>query len=360
MLGIFGNNMFFRSQYSLGIDISDLSVKVVQIKKTRSGKTVSSFGASNISFGNITEGEILRPDVVSSAVLEALSNASPYPIKQKQVYCSLPENKTFVRIIEMPEISVQEMKGALKWQIEENIPLGADQIYFDWKILDKSFNPNSHQMQVLVVAVSKIIVDSHVSMLESAGLELVGMEVESLAQAHALIQHDTQGSVLIVDMGSRKTSLSFFVDGAVCFTSSIPVSAQMITDSISKSFSISSEEAEVMKMEKGIGSFVQRDLLFESVEPILESLIAQIQSSIDFFIGSLKYRAQIDTTIVCGGGSNTKGLTGYLSKRMNRNVIKGNAWTHMQFKKKLPIIPQDESVRYATAIGLALRGFEEV
>lgn len=359
MFDFLGEHIFSGVTSSFGIDVSDLSVKVVQVKRSRFEDEVCSFGASKIPPGSITDGEIIQPDIVSRAILEALASASPRSMKPKQVYCSLPENKAFVRIVEMPEISDSEIGEALKWEIEENIPLGIDQIYFDWKVLEKKFNPNSNRMQVLVVAVSRTIVDSYGALLEGIGLEPIGMEVESLAQAHALMPDGVQGATLIMDIGDRKTSLLFSVDETVCFTSSISVSAQMITDAIAKAFGISLEEAEAMKLEKGIGSFVQKDMLFEAVESILENLISQIRFSVDFFINSLRYRPQVDRVLLCGGGANTKGLIGYLAKRIGREVIKGDTWASMRFQKRLPIIPREESIKYATAVGLALRGFEE-
>jgi len=50
-------------------------------------------------------------------------------------------------------------------------------------------------------------------------------------------------------------------------------------------------------------------------------------------------------------------LIPYLSKRLSKEVEIGSPWIAEDIKNKIPIMNKDESVQYATAIGLALMNY---
>jgi type IV pilus assembly protein PilM len=189
---------------TIGIDLSDLSVKAVQLEREGKKDKIVSFGLANIPPGNISGGEILNKEKVASAIREMIERAVPKKIKAKKVICSLPETKAFLRIINIPKMKKEEVQEAVKWEMEADIPISIDQAYYDWNILDKNFAGSENKMSVLVVAVSKKIVNQFVEVFELAGLEVVDMEIESVAQARSLInKNNDKETAFIVDIGSR-------------------------------------------------------------------------------------------------------------------------------------------------------------
>lgn len=358
-MSFFNKKIVDFSDNAFGLDLSDLSVKVVQMEE--SGKTlkVRSFGSEKIAPASISDGEILNKKNVIDAIEKAIKKAGPKKIKTKKVICSLPETKAFLRIINIPKINSEEVKEAIKWEIEANIPVALDQVYYDWQVLDEKLGTNmENKMSILVVAVSRKTIDQFIETLEVAGLEVVGLEIESVAQSRSLLSGSKQGgTVLAVDLGDRRSSISISYNGIPCFTSSNPVSGQSISGVIAKNLNISFEEAEKIKLAKGIGSFVKGDGIFLAVSPVIENLISEIEKSSDFYLSGLQYSKNVDRVIICGGGANTKGLIPYLSKRLSKEVEIGSPWIAEDIKNKIPIMNKDESVQYATAIGLALMNY---
>lgn len=345
-----GSNVF-------GLDLSDLSVKVVQIDNNGSTDSIASFSSVPLPMNCVSDGEILNKDVVIAAMKKAVENALPKKIKTKKVICSLPETKAFLRIISVPKMDESELKEAVKWEMEANIPLPLEQVYYDWQLIPANLFPEKNKTSLLVVAISKNVVDQTVEILESAGLDPVGLEIESIAQARSLLcEKDDQQTVLIVDIGDRRTSFSINKGGVPCFTSSIPLCGQSFTDAISKGMNVPFEEAEKIKISNGIGNDFKNDVLFKLAKPILENLIQEIEQSIDFYLTGLKYSESIDKVIICGGGANTKGIVPYLSKQLGRTIEFGNPWVNMRLGKELPVIEKSHSVQYSTAVGLALKG----
>ena len=355
-MSVWNKKIFSLSYGAFGLDLSDLSVKVVQMKEGGEKKEVTSFNSVDISQGNIIDGEIINQDNVVRAIKKAVKESGPRKIKTKKVICSLPETKAFLRIINLPKMKDDEVEEAIKWEIEANIPMSVDQVYYDWQILDKSLTREPEKLNVLVVAFSKKVISQFLETLELSGLEVVGMEIESIAQARSLLKEDDERTSLVVDLGDRRTSLLAIIGNIPCFTSSIPISGSGMTDSIAKMLGVSFDEAEKTKLAYGIGSVSQQDVIFKSVKPILDGLAFEIEKTIDFYLSNLNYSASVDRVIICGGGANMQGMVPYLSKKINREVEIGDPWTNFPTTEKIPIIEKNKSIQYSTAIGLALKG----
>lgn len=353
----FLNKKIFGGNDILGLDLSDLSVKVLKIEKIGKMERVVSFANVPIVGGAISDGEIKDKQQVANVIKKALQISGPERIRTKKVICSLPEIKAFLRIISIPEMCIEEAKEALRWEIEATVPLPLDQIYYDWQILDEGFAKEKGKMNILVAAVGKNIVDQTVEVLELAGLQPVGLEVESIAQSRSLLdEKKIDTAVLLVDIGDRRTSFVIADKNVPCFTSSIPVSGTSLTDAIAKDLNLSFDDAEKIKYQYGIGSDFKNDAIFKAVHPVLENLALEIERSIDFYISNLQYSTSVDRIVLCGGGSNTKGLLPYMAKRLQRDIELGNPWSNIQMGKELPIIEKTVAAQYATVIGLALKG----
>lgn len=359
-MNIFQKKIFDIFPSAFGLDLSDLSMKAVWLNRAGKKDELFSFGSVPLPVGSVVDGEIMNSGVVQQAITTLLEKAGPKRIKTRQVVCSLPETKAFLRIITLPVMEKDEVKEAIKWEIEANIPLTLDQVYYDWQVLDLNLTQEKGKISVLVVAVARSVVDQFQTVLSAAGLEVVGLETESIAQARSLLAEKNENqTMLIVDIGDRRTSFLIAIGSTPCFTSSVPLSSQMITDAISKSLHIPFEEAEEIKIKQGLGSLALKSPVLKAALPVLENIAVEIEKSIDFYLGNLHYSENIDSIVLCGGGSNMQGLLPYLSRRLGRPIEFGNPWVNVHLGDQLPLIDRNHSVQYSTAIGLALRGLDE-
>lgn len=352
--------VFDTSPPPFGLDLSDLSLKSAWLSREGSREHVVSFGSVPIPQGAVVDGEIAHEEQVAESIRNLLEKSGPKRIRTKRVICSLPETKAFLRIIGIPKMSEEEAREAMKWEIEANIPLPLDAVDYDWQILPEAFSKEKGKMSVLVVAVANSAVGQFHGVLEKCGLEVVGLETESIAQVRSLLAETSEErTVLIVDIGDRRTSFVMAIDNVPVFTSSVPLSSQMMTDAISKEMGIPFDEAEKLKINEGLGSLSLPGPQMKAVRPILENLAAEIERSMDFYFSTLKYSDRLDTIIFCGGGANTKGMLPYFSRRLRQNIEFGNPWINLDFGSAVPPISRERSVQYSTVIGLALRGLDE-
>lgn len=358
-MGFLNKKIFNRANDICGLDLSDLSVKVVMLKDEGSHTCLSGYGFAPIPSGSVVDGEIANKEHVISAIHKAYATSGPRRVKSRNVICSLPETKAFLRVIKIPQMEKEEIKEAVKWEMEANIPLPLDQVYYDWQIIEEGIINEKGKISLLVVAIAKSTVDRVIEVIEGAGLEPYGLEIESIAQARSLIgETEAKETVLVLDIGDRRTSFTILDSSVPCFTSSIPLCGQSFSDAIAKALGISFEEAEKIKINYGIGLDAKEDAIFNSLRPVLENLALEIEKSIDFYLSGLKYSGSVDKIIICGGGANTKGIIPYLSKRLKKDVILGDPWINLHLGKNLPSIDRKSSVQFSTAIGLALKGLK--
>ena len=338
-----------------GLDLGESSVKVFQLEKDGNLDRIRSFNVREISPGLIENELILEPEKLSKIIREAISSAGPKKINTKKVICSIPESKVFLRTISIPIIKEEEAAEAVKWEIEAGIPLEVDRVYFDWQFLEQK----DGKQNVLTVAVSKEVVDNLVALLESCGLSVYGMEMESISTARSLIARNVEkeAAYLIVDIGTLKTSFIIIQNGVPCFTSSIPFSSHGITDLIASQMGISREEAEKIKIFQGIehSSAGEANPVLAMLKSLLENLSTEIERTIDFYHTLPDSETELKKVIISGGSANLKGLVPYLATKLSYEVVLGNPWTNLNLGKNLPIISRADSVRYATVIGLAMR-----
>lgn len=341
-----------------GLDLSDLSIKVLELEREGKSEKIVGYSALDIPPGYIEDGKIIDKEKTAVCVREAVKKAGPKKINTKKVICSVPESKAFLRIISIPKMEESEAEEAIKWEIEASIPLSIDQVYYDWQFIEADA---LGKQNILTLAVGRETIDDMTAVLEMAGLKVYGFEVESIASARSLIDQKNaakEKASFIIDLGSQRTSFIVVVKGVPYFTSSIPFSSESINDAIAKGLNLNPQEAEKAKVNQGIENAENGNPIFSAIKSLLENLGQEIEKTLDFYGEMRKETIEVEKIILCGGGANLKGLIPYLEKRLGKVVELGNPWVNLKIKNNLPIINKENAVRYCTVAGLALRGLE--
>lgn len=351
-MGFLNKKLIDFSNKAMGLNISDSSIKVVCAENG----LIKGYNSVDVGPDIFVDGKIVNKDKLVEKIKKAVKEVKPKKTKTNKIRISLPESKSFLRLIGMPDIEEEEMKEAVKWELEANIPLSVDKVYYDWQSVKGIFPEDESKSNILVLAAAKKVVNKFLEVFDLAGLDVVGIESESSAMTRSLLgQKRNQKTSLIIDLGRNKSNFIFTVKGIPCFTSSIPISEQTIINEIAKKFKISAKKAIKIEKENGIGHFFEDDPLFTSIESVLQGLVNEIKKSIDFYLEGLKYSESIDRIVICGKLSGAPGMIPYLSKELKNNVEEGNIRTGLNPEKKiLPIIEREDAIGYATAIGLAL------
>lgn len=365
---------------AFGLDISDLSLKIVKLKKRGKFLTLASFAEAEIEPGIIKEGEIKDEEKLAETIKRAIKKVRGEKLKTKYVIASLPEEKAFLQVIQMPRLSEEDLKSAVIYEAENYIPLPIEQVYLDSQIVPPVYNHLDH-FDVLIAALPKKIIDPYLSSLKKAGLQPLALEVESLAIARATIKDEvTAFPILLIDLGVNRTSFIIFSGRSLRFTSLIPVSSRIFTEIISKNFGISLKAAEKLKIKYGLEEKIElkikdeeaeikkeRRKVFETLVPTLVDLVQQIKKYLAYYQSHASHEhlppngKGVSKILLCGGGANLKGLTDLLSLELKIPVKLANPWVNIlpEGQREVPELPFEKSLGYTTVLGLALRGIKE-
>lgn len=363
---------------AFGIDISDLSLKIAKLNKKGKFFNLSSFGEAEIKPGIISEGEIKDEKALSETIKSAVKNVKISSLKTKYVVASLPEEKSFLQVIQLPKMKEEDVGRAIYFEAENYVPLPIDQVYLDYQIVPPVQNHLDH-LDVLIIALPKKTIDPYLSCLKAAGLKPLAFEIESQAIARALIKDGLASSpVLLIDLGATRTSFIVFSGYSLRFNSLIPVSSHNFTEAISNNLKVGRKEAEELKIKYGLEDKIlvkaknepdlknEKSKIFESLVPGLTDLTEQIKKHLDYYQTHISHdhlapsNKRITKALISGGGANLIGLADFLSLELKISVEFANPWINIlpNQLKEVPSMPFEKSLSYATSLGLALRGIK--
>ena len=344
---------------AFGLDLSDRSIKVAQLKRDGDKMDLYSYGREDIEEGVIKNGEILDRKKVIEVIRKSLEGAKPKPIKSKFVVYSIPESKGFIRVIKIPFTEEKNIEQAIRYEAEQLFPIDISESYVDWQVInekDKKF------LEVIVAVVPKIFVDAYSSIIKEIGLKPVAAEIESIAITRSLInKKQSERPILVIDLGKDRTSFIIFKNPAVQFTASIPVCGDEFIAAISKNLKINLEEAEKIKRKCGLKLTKECKEVFKSVQPSLNEMIQYINKLTYYYKDHFNANEDIAKVIICGGEAKMIGISSFLSLQIKKEIEKGNPWINIikMGDKVIPPISRDDSLVFVTVLGLAIRAVEE-
>ncbi len=345
-------NVFEKKIDYLGLHINSHSLKCIQFNKKRNKISLMGYVNSPMPKDLIMNDSFINSEELSGFIERALSRADHGNFTTKHAMVSIPESKSFIRVIPMKKIPEEQIGNAVLFEAESYIPLPMDQVYFDWEILTSSEN----ELSVLVVAVPKDYIDSYTAILEKAGVTISAFEVETQSISRALVPRDFQEFALIVDVDADKTNLIMVKSGALQFTSSVALGGNIFTEKLSKSLGITAPEAEKLKREIGMANTVEYPNLRSNLITTVQDLSVEIKDILKFHYDHSD--AHISQIILSGGGAKLQHVDEVLAPMLvDYRPLTVSIANPLQFIPSLAknSLTDYEALSFATAIGLSLR-----
>lgn len=367
MLGVLGKlNQIAASFVRLpaaGVDISDKSIKYLKFSPGRK-LGFDFWGEIQLPQGLVENGEIKKEDELANIIKEKYPREKLGLFKQNYIIGSLPEEKGFVRVIQLPKVKTAEIASAIKWELEANVPVPMKDLYFDYEIIQSVAEDSDHH-DVLIVAYPKNIVDSYSNVFKKAGLIPVAFESEAQSVVRALaIYFDPGEAVIIADMGATRTTFIVFGGGTIILTITINFGGQNIHLAIAKNLGVSLEEAEKIKKEIGLNKKEKEGKLYEVLVWSLGVLVDELKRQIWYYQDHLSHRhgasPKITKIYLCGGEANLTGIVPYLNIALSLPVAIADPFIAIK-NKMVPAVPpimKKKALGFTTVLGLAERAIE--
>jgi type IV pilus assembly protein PilM len=350
-------------QNGFGLDIGDRSIKLLRLamKKTFLHKRkfiVKNFAKIEMPEGVIENGEIKDEAQLQSHLKSLLEKAGELP--SKAVVVSMPETKTFLKILEITAQTKKEISEKIIEQLPTAIPVSPEEIYFDWQILKsdeklKKDKKAPSKYTILLVAALKTTVDSFLKVINNANLTPIAFESEAIALSRAMLgnnQIDSK-SRAIIDLGATQTSLIITEEGAPTMSISVPISGNQITETIAEKLKIPFVEAEKLKKACGLDTKKCNNVLLPIIDLSIKNICKKIYNALKTYPNFFEDK-KTQPIILSGGGANMLKLDTVLSRNLKIKTRQGTPLEIWSIESKNKDF--NESVLEAsTVIGLALR-----
>jgi type IV pilus assembly protein PilM len=352
--------MFFGAKSIVGLDIGSSAVKAIELQPASDGFKLVRFGFAQLPPEAIVQGSFMNAPAIASAVREACRGAG---IKSKDAATSASGHAVIVKKITLPSQSSEELDETIRWEAEQYIPFDINEVNVDYQIL--SDGTADGQMDVLLVAAKKDLIDNYQTVIQDSGMNLVVMDVDAFALGNMYeFNHPTSSgsAVALVDVGSAFININVICDGVPIFTRDITSGGNLYTEEIQKTLNLSFEEAERIKLGGKTGE-VSKDVVPQEVEEAMrevsETLVGEIQRSLDFCRATTSSKA-IEQIQLCGGSARVPGLPRLIQERTEVPVEVADPFARIQ----IPPSADEELLRefapaLCVAVGLGMRRSSE-
>src|SRR5947207_2992193 len=161
---------------SVGLDIGSGIIKLVVIDHSGSEPELAKVATTEVAADAIVEGEVMDPGIVAEAIRGLFSAAG---VKQRSVVTAVGGRDVIVKKIQMDRMKEADAREVIRWEAEQHVPFDMANVELDFQILDP--DAEGLQMNVLLVAAKRELVEGRVGLLNEAGLEPGIIDVDAFA-----------------------------------------------------------------------------------------------------------------------------------------------------------------------------------
>lgn len=339
----------------LGLDIGTSLIKAVQLQKKNKDFILHCCGMVETPAGAFKEGKIVDPESLIEQLAIFVKDLS---FKGNKAVACLGRENVILRRLSLPPMSRKEVGEAMKFEVEKHINIPLEELIYNYTPLNYS---RGKEIDILLAAVSRQVVDMYQEIMERAGLYPAALEVQVLALTRNLPFYFNKKAgysypdyFILLDIGEDSTGMVILEKGDYSFHRNLSVGSRTILKGIMDSYGISREEI-LEKVE--LGQLSRLKGAEESANPLSE----EIQRTLNYYLYKKEIR-KIDCKgmLITGGISGIKGIDSWLSSALNIPAQSMNPLNFLKVDNNIPARDNLKRNRFFinTAVGLALGRWE--
>jgi type IV pilus assembly protein PilM len=341
--------LFGGKKTTIGLDIGSGLIKVAVVDHSKKQPELVKVAITPLLADAIVEGEVMDPGIVSDAVRGALSAAG---VKQKSVVTAVGGRDVIIKKIQIERVKEAQARELMRWEAEQHVPFDMESVELDFQILDP--DAGGAEMQVLLVAAKRELVENKLRILTDAGLtpSLVDVDAFALHNAFELSHPDAMtGIVGLVNIGHEVTNINILDEGVPILTRDITVGTRRFREDLQRERGLGVDEAD--QLLQGYDRSPHLDAVIESRG---EEIAVGVERAAAFLASSAR-TGQIRAVYTCGGGARIPGLNEALGNRLRIRVEQANPLANLKVRDGAfgSLVTDEIAPLMMLPIGLALR-----
>ena len=234
--------LFPRARSTVGLDIGSGYIKVVVINHGSGQPVLEKVAMARVPDDAIVEGEVMDPSLVAETVRGLLARAQ---IKTRDVVVAVGGRDVIIKKILMDRMKESEAREVMPWEADQHVPFDKENVELDFQILDP--DADGLQMQVLLVAAKRELVESKLVLLAEIGLEASVIDVEAFALHNAFERNYPEamrGVVALANVGHETTTINLLEDGVPVLTRDLPVGVRRLREDLQRERGLAADAAD--------------------------------------------------------------------------------------------------------------------
>lgn len=361
----------FGKDRTIGIDIGSAMIKIMELEPTGQSWKVARAVAHPTPPGSCHDGMITNIPEVIKAVKDSLRGAE---INASGVVAAVSGSQVLVRHVQLPKMPEAVLRKSIRFEAAKYISASVDDSLVEFEILDQ--DTGDGQMQVMLVAAPRDLVESRVAVIEGIGMEPLVVDVEAFALMRSIVEFNPASSyanetIALVDMGAGHTDLNIISLGRFALSRNIPIAGSSLTQAIRSLIGCDDQQAETLKKAVKIGPRLgtgeeehDENLIkaARAIQPLLDELLREIRRSLHYYQTQFpegNNEAVVKQLLLTGGTSRMEGLPEYISAKLGIRTTLANVLDHSGVISSGSLTEEDavaDGPLFGVVAGLALKG----
>jgi type IV pilus assembly protein PilM len=314
--------------------------------------------------GIVVGGELRDPDALAEALKEFFA-ANNLP--KKGVRLGIANNRIGVRTFDIAGVGDEkQLQNAVRFRAQEALPIPIDEAVLDYQVLgdgvDESGQPTK---RILLVVAYRELIDRYIDACKTAGISLVGIDLEAFALLRALqapqdgVGGDSAAALVAVAIGHDRSTFAVS-DGRICeFTRVLEWGGSALNVAIARVLDAAPSEVDGVKRALALtDEMVPEGLTDDQAKAARDAMRRAIQTFARELVSSLQYYQNqpgslgIGEIVLTGGTAHLAGIASELERLIGVRVRVGDPLARMKVSKKVGEAEQVGSL--AVAIGLGI------
>jgi len=335
---------------TVGLDIGSGLIKLAVVEHGSGEPELSKVAIAPVLPDAIVEGEVMDPGVVADAIKGLMESAG---IKQRNVVVAVGGRDVIIKKIPVDRMKASDAYDVVRWEAQQHVPFDIEGVELDFQVLDPE--GEGVQMDVLLVAAKRELVENKMALLTEAGLEPAVVDVDAFALHNAFevnYPEAMQGVVALVNMGHELTNVNLLQNGVPLLTRDLSVGTRKLREDLQRERGVTADDAD-----KLIQAADQTPEMEPFVQTRGEEIAVGIERAVAFLQSASREAGNVARVFCCGGGSRIPGLAQVLANRLNLPVDVANPLQQLRVRDGVfDTLNVDEvAPLLMLSVGLALR-----
>ncbi len=348
-----------------GIEIGQSALKAMRCSMVDDEVVVDQF--DYIEYPKIlSQPEAVAEELIEDALLQFLDHNGTITDK---VVISVPGQSGLAKFFKPPPVEVKKIGDLVRYEARQQIPFDLQDVIWDFQLMPGSMIEEGYALEseVGLFAMKREQAYRQLEPFGDADIEVDSVQLAPLAiynmvaydRLHERLETEVfdadnpPPSTVILSIGTDSSDL-IVTNGFRIWQRSMPIGGNHFTRQLTKDLKLTFAKAEHLK--RNAREAVDPKLIFQTMRPVFNDLVTEVQRSIGFF-RSIDKQAEIGDMIVTGNTVKMPGLAAYLGKNLGFDVHVMDRFNRLTGEDVLSIPTfRDNAPTFAVSYGLCLQG----